>query len=110
MSEEDLGSHEHYAEQLRSRAAAAALTGQDLRLAVLSAAAGADVPEPYGALVRQITEDSARVTDGQVQAVRQSAGSDKAAFEVVLTAAIGAGLDRWDAAQQAISEADDAAR
>lgn len=46
---------------------------------------------------------------GQVLAVREAAGSDKAAFEVILTAAIGAGLARWDAAQRAITEAKDAA-
>lgn len=111
MSGEDLGSHELHAEQLRTRVAASGLTAQELRLAVLSSAAGgAEIREPYGALVRQINEDSSRVTDAQVGAVREAAGSDKAAFELILTAAIGAGLDRWDAAHQAITEASDAAR
>ena len=110
MSGEDLGSHELHAEQLRARVAASGLTVQELRLAALSSAGGAEIPEPYGTLVRRIREDSSRVTDDQVGAVREAAGSDKAAFEIILTAAIGAGLNQWDAAQQAITEATDAAR
>ncbi|MGO4592591.1 hypothetical protein AB4Z18_02090 [Leifsonia sp. 2TAF2] len=110
MSEEDLGSHESHAEQLRARVSVSGLTSQELRLAALGAAIDdRDAPEPYGTLVRQIIADSARVSDGQVLAVREAAGSDKAAFEVILTAAIGAGLARWDAAQRAITEAKDAA-
>lgn len=67
------------------------------------------MPEPYDALVKQVDEDSFRVTDTQVQAVLQETGSEGDAFEVILTAAIGAGLRRWDAAEKVISEAERAA-
>ncbi|MGH8328278.1 MAG: hypothetical protein ACRET2_16120 [Steroidobacteraceae bacterium] len=66
------------------------------------------IPEPYDTLARQIAEAAHRVTDGQVAAVRAATGSDKAAFEIILSACIGAGLARWDAAVQAIEEAGDA--
>jgi hypothetical protein len=48
------------------------------------------------------------VTDDQVSAVRQATGSDRAAFEIVLSAAVGAGLRRWDAAMRALKDAPDA--
>jgi len=63
------------------------------------------VSEPYDALAHQIAQDSFGVTDAQVAAVLQTTGSERNAFEVVLTAAIGAGLRRWDAAEKAIREA-----
>jgi hypothetical protein len=53
---------------------------------------------------------SFHVTDGQVAAVRAKAGSDKAAFELVMAAAIGSGLWRWDRAMAALAGAADAAR
>jgi hypothetical protein len=110
MSRDDLGSHEQHAGQLRSRVTTTGLTDQSLRLGALARGAGGPaIPEPYDALARQVGEDSSRVTDAQVQAVRDSAGSEKAAFELVLTAAIGAGLRRWDAAEKVITEAGDAA-
>lgn len=86
-------------------------TDVSLRHAALArAAGGAAIPEPYDALVRQIGEAAPGVTDRQVAAVRSTTGSDKASFEILLTASIGAGLARWDAATQAIEEAGDAAR
>jgi hypothetical protein len=110
MSRDDLGSHEEHADQLRSRVASTGLTEQVLRLGALARGAGGPaIPEPYDALARQVGEDSSRVTNAQVLTVRDSAGSEKAAFEIVLTAAIGAGLRRWDAAENAIKEAGDAA-
>jgi hypothetical protein len=110
MSRDDLGSHEQGADQLRSRVATTGLTDPALRLGALArGGGGAAIPEPYDALVRQVGEDSSRVTDAQVQRVRDSAGSEKAAFELVLTAAIGAGLRRWDAAEEVIKEAGNAA-
>lgn len=86
--------------------AASAETDAALRQAALArAAGGGPLPEPYEALAHQIAEDSARVVDRQVAAVRESAGSDKAAFEVVMAAAIGAGLHRWDKAMEALDAA-----
>lgn len=73
-----------------------------------SAGGGPPIAEPYDALSCQIGEASYQVTDDQVEAVRLAAGSDKAAFEVVLAASVGAGLTRWDAAFRAIEGLDDA--
>jgi hypothetical protein len=66
------------------------------------------IPEPQDALVRQIGRASHRVTDAQVDAVRSATGTDRATFELVLAASIGAGLARWDAAIGAIERASDA--
>ncbi|PYI64518.1 hypothetical protein CVV68_21735 [Arthrobacter livingstonensis] len=81
-----------------------------LRAGVMARGAGgaAGVAEPYNALSRQIAEASYQVTDDQVKAVRMAAGSDKAAFEIVFAASVGAGLARWDAAFRAIEGLDDA--
>ena len=84
-------------------------TGASLRTAVSARAAGGPpIAEPYEALARQIGEASYAVTDAQVDAVRAATGSDKAAFEVVMSACVGAGLARWDAAVRALEEATDA--
>jgi hypothetical protein len=45
------------------------------------------------------------VTDAEVAAVRDAAGSDRAAFEIVMSACVGAGLQRWDAFREAIDAA-----
>ncbi|MFL6142154.1 MAG: hypothetical protein ACJ72N_09870 [Labedaea sp.] len=94
------------------RAAVTADTGvtdTSLRTAVSARAAGGPpTDEPYDTLARQIGAASSRVTDAEVDAVQQATGSDKAAFEIVMSACIGAGLTRWDAATRAIEEATDA--
>jgi hypothetical protein len=69
-----------------------------------------DLASPYRELATTIGEASYRVTDEQVAAIRENLGSDKAAFELIMSASVGAGLRRWDVAQRAIQEADDAAR
>ena len=110
MSGVDPGSHEQHAEQLRARVADTGLSSRQLRLGALARDRGGPaIPEPYEALVDQVAGDSARVTDAQVRAVREAAGSEKAAFEIILTAAIGAGLHRWESAAQVIVEAGNAA-
>ena len=110
MSREASLSHEEHAALLRARATASGLTDVALRAGALARdGGGPHLPEPYDALVRQVGDDSARVTDAQVAAVREAAGSDKAAFEVVLAASVGAGLRRWDAAVRAIGGDGDAA-
>lgn len=86
------------------------VTESSLREAALARAAGGPaIPEPYDALVRQVADAAYRVTDAQVAAVRDATGSDKGAFEIVMSACIGAGLARWDAAVRTIEEAGDAA-
>lgn len=74
------------------------------RAAAERAAGGPPMPEPYDALARQIGDASERVTDAQVASVRDAAGSDKAAFEIIAAAAVGAGLLRWQRAVDALGE------
>lgn len=87
----------------------AGVTEASLRSAIAARAAGGPpVIEPHDTLAQRIGEASYRVTDADVDAIRQATGSDKAAFEIVMSACIGAGLARWDAATRAIEEATDA--
>src|SRR5665213_4090951 len=110
MSRGEPGSHAQLAGDIRSRVELTGMLDPFLRLSILARGAGGPaVPEPYGALAHQIAEDSFRVTDAQVAAVLQTTGSERDTFEVILTAAIGAGLRRWDAAENAIRETGDAA-
>lgn len=85
------------------------LTEASLRTAVAARAAGGPAAaEPYDTLARQIGQASYRVSDADVDAVRQATGSDRATFEIVMSACIGAGLARWDAAARAIGDTTDA--
>lgn len=110
MSRDVAGSHAELAAALRSRVVQSGTLDRGLRLGILSRGAGGamTVPEPYDTLARQIGEDSFRVTDAQVDAVLRETGSERDAFEVVLTASVGAGLRRWDVAAKAIREAEGA--
>lgn len=111
MSKDDGGApHRERAEALRAAVAGdGGVTEASLRTAVSARAAGGPpIDEPFDSLARQIGDASYRVTDAQVGAVRQATGSDKAAFEIVLSACAGAGLARWDAAVRVIEEATDA--
>jgi hypothetical protein len=63
---------------------------------------------PYDDLARQIGESAAGVTDGQVASTLRAAGSEKAAFEVIVAAAVGAGLLRWRQGIKALDEVADA--
>ena len=103
--------NQQHADALRAAATDRAVgTDPALRAGVLARAAGGPpVAEPYDDLARQIGEAAHRVTDAQVAAVLHAAGSDKSAFEIVMSACIGAGLVRWDAGVRAIQEARDAA-
>ena len=103
-------SHHHRAATLRTAmAGGTAITEAALRTAVAARAAGGPpIAEPYDELARQIGDASYRVTDAEVDAVRQATGSDKAAFEIVMSACVGAGLARWDTAARVIEEATDA--
>lgn len=109
MGRDDPTSHREHASALAAKAAGSGTTDRELRLAVLAATTdGAAVPEPYRELATQIARNSAGVTDAQVAAVVRATGSAKEAFEVILTAAVASGLQRWDAAERAIKEASDA--
>ena len=102
--------HHALAEALRTRIGGPdGLTDAGQRRKVAARAAGGPpLEQPFDALAAQIGEAASQVIDDQVSAVRQATGSDRAAFEIVMSAAVGAGLRRWDAAMRALKEASDA--
>lgn len=85
-------------------------TDATLRQAMAGRAAGGPPLEaPYDDLARQVGEAASKVTDEQVAKVVEKAGSERAAFELVVASALGAGLHRWrrglnvlEAAHQAV--------
>jgi hypothetical protein len=80
-----------------------------LRQAVArSATSGPPVSPPYDALARQIGQSASRTTDLQVADVVGATGSEKAAFEIIVAAAVGAGLHRWQEAINVLDESIDA--
>lgn len=110
MSGESIERHRARAESVRAAiGVGSGVTPASLRKQVAArAAGGAAVDEPYDALAKQIGEAAHSVTDAQVAAVRAEAGSDRGAFEIVMSASVGAGLRRWDAATAAIETVNDA--
>jgi hypothetical protein len=72
------------------------------------AAGGPAIEVLYDDLACQIGEFAGGVTDEQVAGVVQATGSEKAAFELIVAAAVGAGLLRWQHAIKALDEAIDA--
>lgn len=66
------------------------------------AARGTAIDAPYDELAAQIGEAAYKVTEDQVAKVVQQAGNEKAAFELIVAAAVGAGLYRWDAGLAAL--------
>jgi hypothetical protein len=103
-------SHRALADRLRESVLRSGASPRRAREAALAAGAGqaCDLPPQDEVLARLVGEASYRVTDEQVAAARVSTGSDLAAFELIMTASIGAGLRRWDAAARVIEEAVDA--
>lgn len=102
--------HHTLAEALRLRVLdGPGKTDRAIRQAAAERAAGGPAMEaPYDDLARQIGEFAAGVTDEQVMSVVQAIGSEKAAFEVIVAAALGAGLLRWQRALKVLDEVADA--
>lgn len=102
--------HRALAEALRHRVLeGAGETNRALREAVVTSATGGPPAQPpCEELARQIGETAYRTTDEQVAHVVRATGSEKAAFEVIFTAAGGAGLLRWRHAIDVLDEATDA--
>jgi hypothetical protein len=85
---------------------APALTSSQLRQSVARRASGGPALEaPYDSLAKQIGDAAHRVTDAQVGLVLTATGSEKAAFEIIAAAAVGAGLQRWELGTKALREA-----
>ncbi len=99
---------DHYlmAETLRQRIfERPGITNSSLRQAIGNRAIGGNpIEAPYNEMALLIGEASYKVTDAQVMDVIKKAGSDKAAFEIMVSAAVSAGLYRWDAATKILRE------
>lgn len=104
-------SHETLAQRLRERVLSAGVIPRAVREGALAAGAGesTDLADEFDIVARQVGAASYRVTDEQVASARARAGSDVGTFEVVMSASVGAGLRRWDAASRVIGQASDAA-
>jgi hypothetical protein len=98
--------HRTFAETLRARVLhGPGKTDRAIRQAAAERAAGGPAMEaPYDALARQIGESADGVTDEQVASIVQATGSEKAAFEVIAAAALGAGLLRWQQGLKVLDE------
>ena len=98
--------HRALAETLRRRVLEGpGETPAELRQASAERAAGGPTAEaPYDDLARQIGEAAHRVTHAQVSSVLTATGSEKATFEIIAAAALGAGLLRWEQAMKVLDE------
>jgi hypothetical protein len=103
--------HRTFAEILRRRVLEGpGETRPQVRQAVaLRAAGGPPSGSAFDELARQVGEAAHRVTDAQVESVLRATGSEKATFEIIVAAALGAGLSRWQSAMKALDEATNAA-
>jgi len=100
--------HRALAEVLRKRVLEGpGITDNALRQAMAKRAAGGPaVAEPaYDDLALQICQAAYNVTDEQVKKVVQKTGNEKAAFELIVAAAVGAGLYRWQKGLSILDEA-----
>jgi hypothetical protein len=105
--------HRRLAEALRRRVLAEpGETDAAFRQAAAARAAGDGAPlsQPYDDLARQIGANAAQTTDAQVAKVVEAIGGQRAAFEFIIAASLGAGLSRWDVGLRALEEAADEAR
>jgi len=106
MKPSNIPDHRALAEALRRRVLEGpGETTPALRQASAKRAAGGPAAQvPYDDLARQIGEAAHRVTDAQVAAVLSATGSEKATFEIIVSAALGAGLSRFEQAMKALDE------
>jgi hypothetical protein len=102
--------HRALAEALRRRVLEGpGETRPELRQASSERAAGGPATAaPYDDLARQIGEAAHRVADAQVSGVLTATRSEKATFEIIAAAALGAGLLRWEQAMKVLDEATNA--
>jgi len=100
--------HQALAEVLRKRVLEGpGITDIALRQAIANRATGGPAigEAAYDDLAQQIGQAAYKVTDEQVKKVIQKIGSEKAAFELIVAAAVGAGLYRWQKGLSILKEA-----
>jgi uncharacterized peroxidase-related enzyme len=100
--------HRALAEVLRNRVLESpGVTDVALRQAMAKRATGGPALEEkaYDDLARQIGQAAYKVTDEQVEKVVQKTVNEKAAFELIVAAAVGAGFDRWQKGPSVLKEA-----
>lgn len=61
------------------------------------------IEEPYNEIALQVSEAAYEIRDEQVNELIKKTGSSKAAFELIVAAAVSAGLYRWDKAINLLS-------
>jgi alkylhydroperoxidase family enzyme len=90
--------HKAFAEMLRKRILEEpGKTDVKLRQAMANrASGGVSIEKPYDELALCIGKAAYNCTDEQIKNVIKKAGSQKAAFELITAAAVGAGLYRWN--------------
>ena len=99
--------HRALAEAVRQRALEGpGKTGAHLRQAMAERAGeGRPLEAPYDDLARQIGEGAYKVTDEHVAKIVEAAGSERAAYELIVVSALGAGLHRWQQGLKILEEA-----
>jgi hypothetical protein len=106
----DRSDHASLADTLRRRVLEGpGETDAALRQRVVARASGGHpIEAPYDDLARQIGEAACRTTDAQVVRVLAALRSEKAVFELIVSASTGAVLRRWQQAIKALEQAGDA--
>jgi len=94
---DDEARHEAFAEVLRKRVLEGpGKTDAALRQAIARRVTdNTRIEEPYDTMAMLVAEASYKVTDELIKKVVAKSGSEKAAFELITTAAVSAGLYRW---------------
>ena len=110
MATKSRADHQAFADALRRRVLdGLGDTDRIIRQAAAERAGGGPaIAAPYEDLARQIGDSAARITDEQVASVLRATGSEKAAFEIIVAAAVGAGLQRWRQGIKVLDEGTDA--
>ena len=90
--------HQSYADNLRKHVLESpGKTDGALRQAISNRVTeGTPLEEPYNTLALLVGNASHTVTDELIKEVAVKSGSEKAAFELIIVAAVSAGLYRWD--------------
>ncbi len=97
--------HHSMAEALRQRVFnGEGVTSEALRKSIgKKAISKFTIEEPYNEIALQVGEAAYKITDEQINELIKKTGSDKAAFELIIAAAVSAGLYGWDKANNVLS-------